>query len=206
MTTRCSFIMAAAAGMAGIAFAQVRSLAAEQRGRKLNEADMAFVMKAGEGGDAEVALGKLAETNGYSTEVKSFGHRMVEDHTRANQELIDIAKDKDVQLSHELKGEMKEMYEKLAKLNGPEFDKHYIQHMVKDHEEDVELFKKEVESGNDPKLKEFAGKTLRVIEQHLRWPGRLPPRSVPKLRSRLIATSEQQQADAMHRPAVYLSD
>jgi putative membrane protein len=176
MTTRRSFITAAAAGMAGMMFTQVRLLAAEQRGRKLSEADMAFIMKAGEGGDAEVALGKLAEANGSSTEVKAFGKRMVDDHTEANGKLIAIAKAKDVQLSHELKGEMKEMYEQLAKLNGPEFDKHYIQHMVKDHEEDVALFKKEAENGEDSKLKEFAGKTLKVIEQHLALAKEIAPK------------------------------
>jgi len=167
MSTRRSFIVAAAAGAAGLVFTGARSLSAEQSGRKLNKDDMAFVLKAGEGGDAEVALGKLAETNGYGTEVKAFRKRMVDDHTKANEELISIAKDKDVQLSHELKGDTKEMYDKLAGLNGPEFDKHYIEHMVKGHEETVELFKKEAESGTDAKLKEFAGKTLPVIEQHL---------------------------------------
>ncbi len=137
---------------------------------------MAFIMKAAEGGEAEVALGKLAETSGYSTEVKAFGKRMVADHTKANEELIAIAKDKDVQLSHELKGETKETYEQLAKLSGPDFDKHYIRHMIKDHEEDLELFKKEAENGDDAKLKEFAGDKRKMIEQHLALAREIAPK------------------------------
>src|SRR3954470_14226431 len=54
-------------------------------------ADHTFAMKAAEGGMAEVELGNLAKEHGSNSAVKDFGQRMVDDHTKANNELKDLA-------------------------------------------------------------------------------------------------------------------
>lgn len=79
---------------------------------------------------------------------------------------MSIAGEANVKLPTVLKGKQKEMYDKLAALNGSDFDKHYMHQMVMDHKEDVEAFKKEASGGSDRKVKEFAANTLKVIEQH----------------------------------------
>jgi putative membrane protein len=57
----------------------------------LSEKDKTFMKKAAKDGAMEVAMGRLAEQNAQSDEVKSFGRRMVTDHSKANEELISIA-------------------------------------------------------------------------------------------------------------------
>ena len=111
--------------------------------------------KAAKGGMMEVAMGKLAEQNAQSDDVKSFGKRMVTDHSKANDELKAIASKKGVQLPSK---------EHTGKWTS---DKAYIDAMVKDHEKDLAEFKEEANSGSDPDVKKFADDTAKVIQEHL---------------------------------------
>lgn len=67
-----------------------------------NNADRVFVHAAAIGGMAEVELGELAEQKAQSQAVKEFGRRMVEDHGKANERLISIAKEAGIPVPHEL--------------------------------------------------------------------------------------------------------
>ena len=60
-------------------------------GSSLSAKDKTFMKKAAKGGMMEVAMGKMAEQNAQSDDVKSFGKRMVTDHSKANDELKSIA-------------------------------------------------------------------------------------------------------------------
>jgi putative membrane protein len=53
----------------------------------LSAKDKTFMKKAAKGGMMEVAMGKLAEQNGQSDDVKSFGKRMVTDYSKTNDEV-----------------------------------------------------------------------------------------------------------------------
>jgi putative membrane protein len=128
--------------------------------------DREFVQKAGAGGLAEVKLAKLALDKGQSTEVKQFARRMLADHSKANTELKQIAERKHADFPTALDGDNQVLYDKLAKLDGAEFDKQYMQAMVKDHDEDVAEFKQFAQGGTDADLKQFAMKTLPVLEHH----------------------------------------
>ncbi len=101
----------------------------------------------------EVQLGQLATQNAKSDEVKQFGQRMVDDHTKANDQLKQLAEQKGVALPTELSAKDKSEKDHLAKLQGEQFDRAYMQHMVQDHKKDVAEFKKESTSANDPELK-----------------------------------------------------
>ena len=111
--------------------------------------------KAAKGGMMEVAMGKLAEQNGQSDDVKSFGKRMVTDHSKANDELKSIAQQKGIKLPS------KEPIEKWSS------DKAYMNMMVKDHEKDLAEFQAEAKDGSDPDVKNFADKTAKVVQEHL---------------------------------------
>ena len=102
----------------------------------LSEKDKTFMKKAAKGGTMEVAMGNLAEKNAQSDDVKSFGKRMVTDHSKANDDLKSIASQKGVQLPA-----------KEPKLKWTS-DKAYIDMMVKDHEKDLTEFKEEANSGS----------------------------------------------------------
>ena len=130
--------------------------------------DADFANKAAAGGMAEVEMGRLASSNGSDPNIKMFGQKMVNDHSSANEQLQKAAAKDGLTLPQAPSPKQKEMADKLGKLQGAEFDKEYAHMMVKDHEEDVALFKKEASSGKDATMKAFAQKTLPTLEEHLK--------------------------------------
>ena len=134
----------------------------------LSSTDREFVQKAAMGGIAEVELGKLAKQTATNDQVKNFGEHMVQDHSKANEELKAIASTKGVQLPAELGEKHKAAMEKLQKLSGGDFDRAYMKQMVADHKQTVADFKKQVESGKDADLKSFAASTLPKLQEHLK--------------------------------------
>lgn len=129
--------------------------------------DKKFLKRAAVGGMAEVELGQLAQQRGSSDSVKQFGQQMVQDHSKANDELKQIAMSKGVELPTSLDAKSQRTLAKLQKLSGAEFDKAYIDDMVSDHKDDIADFKKESRSGQDSDTKAFASKTLPTLESHL---------------------------------------
>ncbi len=129
--------------------------------------DLAFMNDAAPGGMAEVELGKMAAKQAQSTEVRQFGERMVVDHTKAGDELKQLASTKKVTLPAEINPKHKEVIEKLSKLKGADFDHEYVTAMVADHEKDVAAFENAVKGGVDADVKAFAAKTLPTLKAHL---------------------------------------
>lgn len=127
-----------------------------------------FVLKAAKGGLAEVEFGRLAAEKATDPDVKQFGQKMVDDHSKANDELKTIAQQKGIALPTELDAKDKRTRDHLAKLSGAAFDRAYMSDMVKDHTKDVAEFRKESKSGKDSDVKAFAGKTLPTLEEHLK--------------------------------------
>lgn len=130
-------------------------------------ADENFAKKAAEGGMAEVKLGQLAEERGSSPAVKNFGRRMVQDHSKANNELKDVTSKENVPLPNEMDKSDQATYDRLSKLSGDAFDRAYARDMVKDHSKDVSEFQKEAKSGKDESIKNFAAQTLPTLQNHL---------------------------------------
>ena len=129
--------------------------------------DKKFVKDAALGGMAEVELGKLATQKAASEAVKQFGQKMVDDHTKANDQLKEVASKENITIPDSLDSKHQSRIEKLSKLSGPDFDKAYIKDQVKDHKQDVSEFKNEANAGSDPNVKQFASNTLPILEQHL---------------------------------------
>jgi putative membrane protein len=93
---------------------------------------------------------------------------MVDDHGKANQQLSTIAQQKNVQVPTELTGKAKADHDRLSKLSGEQFDRAYMQMMVRDHRKDVGEFRKQSTSAKDPDVKSFASQTLPTLEEHLK--------------------------------------
>lgn len=130
-------------------------------------ADTAFAMKAAQSGVAEVQLGKLASEKAGNSEVKAFGQRMVDDHSKANDQLKSIAEKQNMTLPTTMNAKDQALYNKLQTMSGSDFDKTYVKAMVKDHEEDIKEFKKEADHGKDEQIKSFASTTLPILQSHL---------------------------------------
>jgi putative membrane protein len=131
------------------------------------EDDTKFAVAAADGGMMEVELGKLAQTNASLQQVKDFGKMMVEDHSKANDELKALAQQKNISLPSALSDDKQKKYDDLAAMKGRDFDKAYTDFMVSDHKDDIEEFKDEAEKGADADIKNWAGGKVPVLEHHL---------------------------------------
>jgi putative membrane protein len=135
--------------------------------KMMKSADTHFAVEAAQGGMAEVKLGQLAAEKASNPDVKAFGQQMVDDHTKANDQLKSVAQSEGITLPTDVNGKQQAMYNKLSKLSGAEFDRQYVRGMVMDHQEDVKDFQKEANNGKDEKIKSFASQTLPTLQQHL---------------------------------------
>ncbi|GAA4467429.1 DUF4142 domain-containing protein [Nemorincola caseinilytica] len=140
------------------------------------ERDADFVMKAATASMAEIELGNLAMANGALPEVKQFGQTMVTDHTAANEELRAAAQPKNIALPVAPTDAQLKKAEELRGKTGADFDKDYIDLMVKDHKDVIDAFEKEAEKGNDPDLKTWAGAKLPALRHHLQMAEELQQR------------------------------
>lgn len=143
---------------------------------KLDAVDRHFIRKAGEGGLAEVELGKLAAEKGATDEVKKFGQRMVDDHSKANEQLKQLADSKGATLPTKLDPNDQATKARLEKLSGQQFDRAYMNDMVKDHSKDVAEFKKESTTAKDTDVKSFASQTLPTLQDHLKEARSIAPK------------------------------
>jgi putative membrane protein len=135
------------------------------------------------GGMAEVKLGELASTKAQNADVKAFGRMMVQDHTKAGDELKQIASQQNVQPPTALDDDHRDQMDKLSKLTGAEFDREYMNMMVDDHQEDLGKLEdrldkkgddnnptytaKQTDDQFDQKLNQWAAKTAPVVHKHL---------------------------------------
>jgi len=130
--------------------------------------DAHFAKGAAQGGMAEVKLGQLAQEKGSNDTVKSFGKRMVDDHSKAGDKLKEVASRESIALPTDISAKDQAIYDRLSKLNGAAFDRAYARDMVKDHETDVAAFQREANAGKTDSLKSFASQTLPTLQDHLK--------------------------------------
>jgi putative membrane protein len=126
-----------------------------------------FVKKAASGGIMEVELGDIAMRKATSQKVKEFGNRMVTDHSKANEQLKPIAQEMNIDLSGVPEKKYKDQIQNMSEVKPENFDKEYMNLMVKDHTEDVRDFEKAQKNLPAGALKTWTSNTLVVINQHL---------------------------------------
>ena len=134
----------------------------------LSHGERKFIEEAAKGGMSEVELGQFAQERASNPQVKQFAAKMVQDHSKANEELRSLAQAKGVTVPSGPKYTEKHEMGKLAKLQGDAFDREYMDHMVKDHQKDVKEFQKQADKAKDADVKNFAANTLPTLQEHLR--------------------------------------
>jgi len=126
-----------------------------------------FMTKAASGGMMEVELGKLAQQQAMNKQVKDFGSMMVTDHTKANNELKTLASKKNIMLPDSMSQEHMDHVRELRNKKGADFDEAYMDLMVSDHKDDVQMFEDASNNLEDADAKAFASKTLATLRMHL---------------------------------------
>jgi putative membrane protein len=140
----------------------VAPAAAQQPAISVN--DSSFIQSAASMGLLQAKLGQLAEKKASAASVKEFGKRMVADYSKANQELAAAAKQAAFPAPVMLR-QHKLIAERFVGMGKGSFDKNYMAEVVRQHDEQVRLFKQESESGKVVSLKELATKMLPELEQ-----------------------------------------
>jgi putative membrane protein len=135
-------------------------------GTPLSAQDSTFVMKAAMGGMMEVEAGNIAQQNAANGRVKAFGQMMVNDHSKANSELMALTAGRGMTLPTALPPDMQNHLEEMRKMTGKAFDNHYMNMMVNDHQKTISDFEKQANGGSDAQLKSWAAKTLPVLQLH----------------------------------------
>jgi len=129
--------------------------------------DRMFVTKAMQGSMAEVQLGQLTLQKSNNQQVKEFAQRMIDDHTKLNDQMKPVAQQLGVTVPNEISKNDRKTMAKLQALSGPAYDQAYIKDMVKDHKQDLNEFQMEASSGQDQTAKDAANQGSKVIAQHL---------------------------------------
>lgn len=133
----------------------------------LSKDDSAFVMEAAMGGLMEVEAGTIAQQNASSQRIKDFGSMMVADHSKANDELKNLASSHGINIPTSLPADMQKHLDAMKAMKGAAFDKHYMSMMNDDHKKDIDKFQKAAGSSGDAQLKTWAQNTLPVLQKHM---------------------------------------
>ena len=148
-----------------------KEVAEEQNEEKFDttnlESDTEFAVSAADAGILEVQLGTLALTKATSSIVKQFAQTMIDDHTKANEELKALSESKNITLPTILSEKHQKRVSNLEEKWGSDFDKEYSDLMVKDHKDVVDMFKKAADKCNDGELKAWAAGKIYTLEHHL---------------------------------------
>ena len=131
-------------------------------------ADHKFAVAAAAGGMTEVELGRLAAQKGATDEVRQFGRKMADDHTKANEELTRLAAGKGMTLPTAPDPKHASEAQKFSALAGEKFDREYVRMMIREHRKAVGDFQRQASRGADPDLRAFAARTLPTLQEHLR--------------------------------------
>lgn len=152
----------------GVGVAAAQGSAPADKAGRLTRADIAFLKQAAQNGHAEVESSKLALTKAANTQVKGFAQQMVDDHTKANQELAALASSKGVEVPKEPSVAQKAKMKVLQSADGANFDRRYADSMgVAAHQDTIKLFRKAAAGATDPDVKAFAAKSLPTLQHHL---------------------------------------
>lgn len=133
----------------------------------LQPADRRFLEEAVRGNLAEITLGRLAQQRASNSQVREFAERMMNDHRRANDQVLQLADRRGLMLSNDMTTEQKAIRDRLRRLNGAAFDRAYTQAMVREHRKAVDLFSREARSGSDPEVMALAARMLPQLRTHL---------------------------------------
>ena len=152
-----------------LATTAVFCLATYTRAAQISPQDERFVTSAAQTNIAEVEAGRLAVQKGTSPAVKQLGQTLIADHTRAQDQLRQIAQQQGLRLPNTPNQEQQAMANRLlqAKQGRAGFDTIFARDMVEGHQKAISEFQREEQTTKDPTLRSYAQTTLPVLQKHL---------------------------------------
>lgn len=148
-------------------FAFAAALSAADTKSSLNTTDEQFVKTAGQSGMAEVKIATLGSQKAERADVKEFANMLVNDHTKVNSELNQLAQTKGVELSAIVSADAANTFKDLEQESGTGFDKAFLSQMKDAHEKSISNFEDAEKNAADGEVKSWASKTLPALRSHL---------------------------------------
>jgi putative membrane protein len=136
--------------------------------QKMDNADAAAMKQLAQDNLNEIAAAKSAASKAQSPEVKNYASKMAQDHEQMLQELRTLAKSKDVALPDSASVKDMAQMKMAERKSGAEFDKHYMEQMVKDHQKDAKETQDLAAKAKDPDFRSAMQKAHAKVEEHLR--------------------------------------
>jgi putative membrane protein len=133
----------------------------------LGKSDQKMMKDLAQANMAEIEAAKVAQQKSSNEEVKNFAQKMIDDHTKASDQLQQLAQAKNVTLPTDLDSKHKSEIKKLSALSGDKFDKRYMsQGGVSDHRQTHALLGRIEKSAKDSDLKTLASSLMPTVDEH----------------------------------------
>ena len=155
------------------ALALSASLSVPAFAQKMDNNDAAAMKQLAQANLNEIAAGKTAAAKAQSPDVKSFGQKMVDDHSKMLGELKSLAKTKGVALPQDAAVKDMAQMKLMERKSGADFDREYVEHMVKDHEKDLKDVQDIAAKAKDPQFKAAVQNVIPTIRSHYELAQRL---------------------------------
>lgn len=135
---------------------------------KLSRADRNALTDLAMANMAEIATAKIAVAKSQNPDIKAFAQRMIDDHTKAQAEVVALARAKGVELPAELNVKYKAKSALLEGLEGEIFNRTYIKQSGRaDHRDTHDKLRGGRDKLKDPDVKALVAKIGPIVEQHL---------------------------------------
>lgn len=125
-----------------------------------------FIATAVQGDIAETMMGQLAAKQGSTPAVRAYGELLAKDHGAHRVTAEALAKYLKVTPPSQPSAEQVATYNELKGKTGKDFDTAFVEHMIMDHDHDINAYQKAYADGSGP-ITAFAVKTLPVLKKHL---------------------------------------
>jgi putative membrane protein len=135
---------------------------------EITQQDKELANKLAQGSISEVQIGKMVKDKASDPAVKDFANRMVEDHSKMDQQIRHWASLNGIKLPTTPSADGQELKDRLAKESGKSYDQEYIRSMLADHKKDISGLQHFMTSHPDTSLKSVVTQTLPILENHIR--------------------------------------
>jgi putative membrane protein len=130
--------------------------------------DARFVVKTAQANLAEVQISAWAKDHALSDEVRAFAGKVLDDHTKLADELRELAAKESATLVADLDPKDAIEIERQKTLEPNLLDRAYMREVMKWHLREVDAFRREIDTGKEPNLRNWAARMLVQIQAHIK--------------------------------------
>ena len=145
----------------------------ENRLPSVTPAEQDFMRKTTEMNLSDIDIARMALQKSHNSDVRGFANMIQSDLTAALEDLSGLMKDKGVSQPKIASADARQDADRMAALEGPEFDREFINMMVADRQKAVEMFRDQISIAMDADVKQYAEHLLPKLEMHLEKAQRL---------------------------------